>query len=68
LSVFILCLLLGQIGERKVKRRAVIDFSFGPGSSAMPGDNPPNIGQANAGTFEFIGVVQTLEDAEKLST
>jgi hypothetical protein len=43
--------------QRKVKRRALIHFSFRPRPSAMPGDNPVHIGQANPDAFKFLSAV-----------
>jgi hypothetical protein len=34
----------------------------------VPIDNPTHVGQANAGVFKFIGVVQPLKNAKEFNT
>jgi hypothetical protein len=38
----------------------------GRGFAAVAADHPTNVGQADAGAFEFIASVQTLNNSEEL--
>src|SRR5207248_630785 len=55
------------IGNRKIKGRAFVDLTLGPGSAAVPVDDAPHIGQADANAIEFLGPVQALEHAKQLA-
>src|SRR5207244_1325036 len=53
------------VWKREIKGRAFIEFALSPGASAVAMDNPAHIGQANAGAFEFLNLVQALEYSKK---
>jgi hypothetical protein len=40
--------------------------SIGPDSTTVPGDNPPDIGQSDAGSLELRFTVEALKYAEQL--
>ncbi len=46
--------------------RPFIRLALGPGASAVTRDGPPYVGQTNAGSLKFLGVVQPLEHAKEL--
>src|SRR5690349_4963392 len=54
-----------RAGQREVKRGAGIDAAFGPGASAVTGDDPAHIGQPDARAFEFIRPMQPLKRGEE---
>ena len=40
-------------GERKIEGGAEVWFTFSPGAAAMALDDAPDVGKADAGSFEF---------------
>ena len=55
-----------RIRKREVKGGAFVDFALCPGSSAVAMHNPPHVGQADSGPFEFIRAVEPLKHPEEL--
>jgi hypothetical protein len=53
--------------QSKIKGSAVVELPLGPDPAAMPLDNPLHDGQADAGAFEFLLTMQTLEGAEQVA-
>src|ERR1043166_10000584 len=58
-------LFIGITREREIKRGTSIRLSLRPYSSAMACDDSLHVGQTDAGSFEFIRVVEPLEYAKK---
>src|SRR5581483_9170600 len=54
-----------RIGQREIKRRALIDAAFGPGAASVAVNNAANVGQADARAFELPGSMKALEDAKQ---
>ena len=57
--------LAGVFGQGKIKRRSLALLGLGPNTAAMAENNALNVGEANAGAFEFIVVVQSLENTKQ---
>src|SRR5262245_30363135 len=49
-----------------MKRRSLVHLRFSPNTSAMFSHNSFDSRQSDAGPFEFVSAMKTLEDAEKL--
>ena len=56
-----------MFGQGKIKGGAGIRNSFGPGAPAVPMDDAPDVGQANACAFEFRRAVEPLENPEEFA-
>src|SRR5688572_138461 len=52
--------------QRKIKRGAFPGPALGPSAAAVAGDDPADIGEADAGAFEISGIVQALENSKEL--
>src|SRR3984957_9011722 len=60
------CSIGGGFGcQGEVKRRALIQFGFRPGSATMFADDALHRGQSNACALEIFGPMQPLKDAEQ---
>lgn len=53
--------------EREVKRRARAGLALGPNPAAVPVDDAPHAGQADAPALELLRAVQPLEHAKELA-
>src|SRR5690606_30486277 len=65
LSVVACCAVV-QVGQGKVEGCALVEPSLGPDATAVAFDDPPHAGQTDAGAFEFLHAVQTLEHPKQL--
>ena len=52
--------------KRNIKCSTLINGTFSPNLSAMPGNDSFHIGKSDARTLKFILAMKPLEDAEKL--
>ena len=52
--------------QGEIERGALVHRAFRPDASAVPVDDPPDGGQADAGAFELLGPMQPLKHAKQL--
>src|SRR6266700_3920510 len=55
----------GVFGHGKIERRSLTLLALGPNTAAMAENNALDYGEANAGAFEFILVVQSLQNTKQ---
>src|SRR5437879_12199626 len=63
---FLIASLFSRIRKREIESGAFIDFAFGPYSASMTFNDTLHDGQADAGAFELLSAVKSLQDAEEL--
>src|SRR5690348_4604635 len=54
-------------GQGEIKGRAFVFFGLSPDAAAVPQENAMDVGQPDAGAFEFLFEVQALKDAEEFA-
>src|SRR5580765_4570353 len=53
--------------QGEVERRTAVHFRIGPDAAAVPVNDAADMGEADAGTFEFIILMKPLKDPEEIA-